>query len=55
MMTVDPKKREQGLRVAEWNHQNRESLKAPKSEPKLSQYYGVVAIMAFRALGVPGY
>ena len=55
--TVDPKKREQGLRVAEWNHQNGEKLKAEKSKSKLTlgQYYGIGAIMAVGALGVLGY
>ena len=38
--TVDLKKHKQGLRVAEWNHQNREKLEALKSKSKLtsSQY-----------------
>ena len=42
---VDPKKHEQGLRVAEWNWQNRKKLKVQKSESKLSQCYGNGAVM----------
>ena len=38
--TVDLKKHKQGLRVGEWNHQNRKKLEAQKSKSKLtsSQY-----------------
>ena len=55
--TVGPKKHEQDLRVAEWNHQNRDKLKAKKSKSKLnlSQYYCVGAVMSVRILGIFGY
>ena len=54
---IDLKKHEQGMRLAEWNCQNKEKLKAEKSKSKLtsSQYYGIEAIMAVRALGVLSY
>ena len=55
-MTKDPKKVEEGKRLAEWNHQNREKLKS-QSEPKLisSPYYSAGAIVAIGALGVLRY
>ena len=55
VITVDTKKREQGLRVAEWNCQNRGKLKAQKNEPKPSQYYGTGAVMAVGALSILSY
>ena len=46
--TVDPKEHEQGLRLAEWNHQSRKKLKAQKSKSKLGLYYSTGAIVAVR-------
>ena len=45
----------QGERLAECNHQNKRKLKAQKSKSKLSQYYGIGAVMAIRVLGTLGY
>ena len=52
----DPKKVEQGKRLAEWNRQNRKAQKS-KSKPKLtsSQYYGAGVIVAIRVLGIIDY
>ena len=55
----DPKKVEQGKRLAEYNRRKREELSQLKSkskqvEPKLT-YYGARAIAAIRTLGVFGY
>ena len=48
--TKDPKKVAQGKTLAEWNHRNKENLaqaaKDQESEPKLSQAYGVGAVIA---------
>ena len=46
--TVDPKKHEQGLRLAERNHQNRKKLKVQKSKSKLGLYYSIGATVAVR-------
>ena len=58
-MTIDLKKHKQGMRVAEWNCQNKETLKAQKSEsepkPMSVQYYGIETVMAVGALGILGY
>ena len=56
-MTVDPKKYEQGLRMAEWNCQNRGKLKVQKSESKLTSglYYGIGAVVAIGEQGFLGY
>ena len=58
--TKDPKKIEEGKRLAEYNHKKREEwAKGQKieNEPKLtlSQYYGVGAVIAIGALGILGY
>ena len=55
VITEDLKKHDQDLRLAVWNQQNREKLKAQKSESKLSQYYGFGAVMAVEILGFLGY
>ena len=54
VMTVDPNKHNQGLRLTLWNCQNKENLKAQKSKSRLvsSQYYGTGSIMAVGALGI---
>ena len=54
-MTIDPKKQEQGKRLAEWNRQN--ELNTWKSESKLtlSLYYGIGAVTAVGALDIPSY
>ena len=57
--TKDPKKVEEGKRLAEYNHRKREELKAQKSklEPKLtsSQCYSTGAVLAVGVIGGPGY
>ena len=58
-MTKNPKKVEQGKRLVEWNLKNKGKLaqvaKAQESEPKLSQAYGIGAVIAVGVLGLLGY
>ena len=55
----DPKKAEVGKRLAEYNHREREELKAQKSEVEpmltLSQCYGIGAVLAVGVIGGLGY
>ena len=58
VMTKDPKKVEEGKRLAEYNRRKREELKAQKSkskqvEPMLtsSQCYGIVVVLAVGVIG----
>ena len=57
--TRDPKKIEQGKRLAEHNHRKREELarvKAQKSESETKlTYYSAGAVVAIRVLGIIGY
>ena len=59
VMKKDTKKVAQGERLAESNSRKKEELtqksKAQESEPKLSQVYGVGAVIAVEALGLLGY
>ena len=59
VMTKNPKKVKQGKRLAEWSCKNKEKLvqavKAKESEPKLSQAYGVGAVIAVGVLSLLGY
>ena len=51
-----PMKVEQGKRLAEYNHRKKEELaqvtKAQEREPKLSQAYGIGAVIAVGVLGL---
>ena len=49
----DPKKVEQGKRLAEYKRKRREELKLQKSE--VSQYYGIGAVLAVGVIGGHGY
>ena len=54
----DLKKVEDGERLAEYNRRKREvnaQLAKTQSEPKLSQYYDVGAVVVIGALGILGY
>ena len=54
--TKEPKKVEEGKRLAEYNHRKREELKVQKSEVLTSsQYYGIGAVLAVGVIGGLGY
>ena len=59
VMMKNPKKVQQGKRLAEFSHRKKEELaqksKAQESEPNLSQAYGVGAVIAVGVLGFLGY
>ena len=59
VMMKNPKKVEQGKRLAEWNCRNKEKLaqtaKAQESKPKLSQAYSIGAVIDVVVLGLLGY
>ena len=59
--TIDPKKVEAGKRLATINHKKREAKKREEqaqleqTTSRLSQYYGIGAILALRVIGALGY
>ena len=56
VMTKEPKKVEEGKRLAEYNRRKREELKAQKSEVLTSsQYYGIGAVLAVGVIGGLGH
>ena len=54
--TKDPKKAQQGKRLADHNRRKREQMKAQKSESETKlTCYGTGPVIAIRVLGVIGY
>ena len=57
--TKNPKKVKAGKRLAEYNHRKREEKKAQTAKQgaasKLSQYYGIKAVLAVGVIGGLGY
>ena len=49
--TKDPRRVEQGKKLQEWNHRNKEELKAKKS----ANQYGIGVALAVGAIGGLGY